>query len=226
PKLHIKPKKPKYEEVEETSVSDKTSEHSNTEPTYWSSEEHLNKETESILTISYTLLNEKPRKMLNHEDIDNYHLSQTSLVDIIEVLVEYDEFDMDSLYEITDNELLPEASVDSDESNIEVSINSVLKNTSSDFKGFDITSEYEDLVKIITHSKFRKNVSKNIWQVQRWRNRRLLVETRQHDAPLCIKKTSSTYKSTKKTFTISPLIYLERVLNNPALMPEIIQNKK
>ncbi|CAG8773718.1 3210_t:CDS:2, partial [Gigaspora rosea] len=228
PKLRIKLKKPKYEEIEEISVSDKTSEHSNTEPTYWSSKEHLNEETESVLTTSYTLLNE------------------TSLVDIIEVPVECDEFDVNSLYEITDNELLPEASVDSGESDIEVSINSVLENTSSDFKGFDgeygpyfsnfisamiftwvtkhmvSTSEYEDLVKIITHPEFRtEDVPKNIWQVRRWRNRLPLVETRQHDVPLCMKKTLSTYKSTKKAFTISPLIHLECVLNNPALMPEM-----
>ncbi|RIB18662.1 hypothetical protein C2G38_2183997 [Gigaspora rosea] len=214
PKLRIKLKKPKYEEIKETSVSDKTSEHSNTEPTYWSSEEHLNEETESILATSYTLLNEVSifsqyimKKILDHEDINNYHLSQTSLVDIIEVPVECDEFD---------------ASVDSDESDIEVSINSVLENTFSNFKGFDATSEYEDLVKIITHPEFRtEDVPKNIWQVRRWRNRLPLVETRQHNVPLCMKKTLSTYKSTKKAFTISPLIHLERVLNNPALMPEM-----
>ncbi|CAG8767939.1 10573_t:CDS:1, partial [Gigaspora rosea] len=58
PKLHVKPKKPKYEEIEETSVSDKTSEHSNVEHAYWSSEELLNEETKSILTTSDTLLNE------------------------------------------------------------------------------------------------------------------------------------------------------------------------
>ncbi|CAG8553066.1 8312_t:CDS:2 [Gigaspora rosea] len=156
--------------------------------------------------------------MLDYEDIDNYHLSQTFLVDIIEVLVECDEFNVDSLYKITDNELLPEVSVDSDESDIEVSINSVLENMFSDFKGFDSeygpyfpnftsatiftwvpkhmvsTSEYEDLVKIITHPEFHtKDVPKNIWQVQKWRNRLPLVETSQHD----------------------------RVLNNPALMPEM-----
>ncbi|CAG8836704.1 11966_t:CDS:1, partial [Racocetra persica] len=57
PKLRIKLKKTKYEEIEETSVSDKTSEHSNVEHTYWSSEELLTEETESILITGYILLN-------------------------------------------------------------------------------------------------------------------------------------------------------------------------
>ena len=58
PKLRIKSKKTKYEEIKKTSVSDKSSEHSNSEYTYWSSEEYLNEETESILATSHTLLNE------------------------------------------------------------------------------------------------------------------------------------------------------------------------
>ncbi|RIB30320.1 hypothetical protein C2G38_2026936 [Gigaspora rosea] len=122
--------------------------------------------------------------MLDYEDIDNYHLSQTFLVDIIEVLVECDEFNVDSLYKITDNELLPEVSVDSDESDIEVSINSVLENMFSDFKGFD--SEYGPYFPNFTSATIFTWVPKHM-----------------------------------KAFTISPLIHLERVLNNPALMPEM-----
>ena len=39
--------------------------------------------------------------------------------------------------------------------------------------------------------------------------------------PLCIQQTPSTYKSTKKAYTISPLTYLERILNNPVLMSKM-----
>ncbi|CAG8707767.1 7733_t:CDS:2, partial [Cetraspora pellucida] len=64
------------------------------------------------------------------------------------------------------------------------------------------TSTYEDLVKIITHSKFRKD-----------------------DVPFVL-------TSTKKAFTISLLEHLERILNNPAITsklyfsPGIIKNEK
>jgi len=34
-------------------------------------------------------------------------------------------------------------------------------------------------------------------------------------------KTPSTYASTRKAFTISPLTYLERVLKNPSLLPKM-----
>ncbi|RIB16265.1 hypothetical protein C2G38_2038713 [Gigaspora rosea] len=138
------------------------------------------------------------------------------------------------------------ASVDSDESNTEVSTNSVLENIASDFKGFDSeyepylsnfisamiftwvtkhmvsTSEYEDFAKIVTHPEFQKeDVPMNIWQVRRWRNRLPLAETRQHNVPLCMNKTPSTYEATKKAFTILLLIHLERILNNPVLMPKM-----
>ncbi|CAG8734093.1 10446_t:CDS:2, partial [Cetraspora pellucida] len=68
----------------------------------------------------------------------------TSSANIIEVPVDYEESDVDSLYEITDNELLSEASVDSNEFNIEVLTNSVLGKMSSDFKEFDIRSVIVD----------------------------------------------------------------------------------
>ncbi|CAG8546245.1 2234_t:CDS:2 [Cetraspora pellucida] len=72
--------------------------------------------------------------MLDYKSINSYHLLQTSLADIIEVLVNYEKSDMDSLYEITDNKLLFKVLVDSNEFDIEVSTNSVLENMSSDFK--------------------------------------------------------------------------------------------
>ncbi|CAG8564932.1 9025_t:CDS:1 [Dentiscutata erythropus] len=76
--------------------------------------------------------------MLDCEDINNYHLLQILLADIIEVPVKCDKSDADSLYKITNNELLTEASVDSDKSAIEGSINSILENMSSDSDESDI----------------------------------------------------------------------------------------
>ena len=84
------------------------------------------------------------------------------------------------------------------------------------------TSAYEDLAKILVHSKFQKqDVTTNIRQIRKWRDRLPLVKVRKHDLPLCIQKTPSTYASTKNAYTISPLTYLERVLNNPLLMPNM-----
>ncbi|CAG8647619.1 15312_t:CDS:2 [Cetraspora pellucida] len=123
--------------LNKTILSDKSSEHNNSEYTYWFFEEHLNEETESILATRYTLLNEINIKMLDYEGINNYYLLQTSLANIIKVLINYEESDIDSLYEITDNELLSETSVNSDESDIEVLTNNVLENMTSDFKEFD-----------------------------------------------------------------------------------------
>ncbi|CAG8786354.1 2250_t:CDS:1, partial [Racocetra persica] len=59
----------------------------------------------------------------------------------IEIQIDYNESNVDLLYEITDNELLSKTSVDSDESDIEASTNCILGNMFSDFKGFD--GEYE-----------------------------------------------------------------------------------
>ena len=84
------------------------------------------------------------------------------------------------------------------------------------------TAAYEDLAKILTHPEFRKeDVTKNIRKIQTWQNRLPLVKVRKHDLPLCVQKTPSTYASTKNAYTISPLTYLERVLNNPLLMPNM-----
>ncbi|KAF0484407.1 hypothetical protein F8M41_023009 [Gigaspora margarita] len=160
----------------------------NVEHAYWSSEELLNEETESILTAGDILLNEV-------------------------IPVDYDESNVESLYEITDSELLSEASVDSDESDTEASTNSVLENMASDFKGFD--GEYGP--------NFSNFTSATIftWVTKHMRNRLPLAEARQHNVPLCMNKTPSTYEATKKMFTISPLIHLEHILNNPVLMPKM-----
>ena len=84
------------------------------------------------------------------------------------------------------------------------------------------TSAYEDLAKILTHPEYRKeDVTTNICQIRKWRNRLPLVRVRKHDVPLCSKQTPSTCTSTKNAFTISPLTYLERILNNPALMTKM-----
>ena len=84
------------------------------------------------------------------------------------------------------------------------------------------TSAYEDLAKILTHPEYRKeDVTVNIRQIRKWRNRLPLVRICKHDVPLCSKRTPSTYTSTKNAFTISSLTYLERILNNPALMTKM-----
>ena len=95
------------------------------------------------------------------------------------------------------------------------------------------TSAYEDLAKILMHPEFQKDdVTKNIRQIRKWRNRLPLVKVRKHDVPLCIQRTPSTSTSTKQAFTISPLTYLERILKNPFLMskmyfgPGIVANEK
>jgi len=95
------------------------------------------------------------------------------------------------------------------------------------------TSAYEDLAKILTHPEFQKDdVTKNIRQIRKWRNRLPLVKVRKHEVPLCIQRTPFTSTSTKQAFTISPLTYLERILKNPFLMskmyfgPGIVANEK
>ncbi|CAG8579124.1 9414_t:CDS:2, partial [Dentiscutata heterogama] len=95
------------------------------------------------------------------------------------------------------------------------------------------TSAYEDLAKIITHPKFRKeDVIGNIRRMRKWRYRLPLLTVRQHDVPICSQKAPSALASSKKAFTISPLTYLERILNNPAITPKlyfgpgVIKNEK
>jgi hypothetical protein len=84
------------------------------------------------------------------------------------------------------------------------------------------TSAYEDLAKILKHPKFQKeDITSNIRQIRKWRNRLPLVKVNKHDVPLCSQRTPSTCTSTKSAFTISPLTYLERILKNPILMPKM-----
>ncbi|CAG8700082.1 4161_t:CDS:2, partial [Funneliformis caledonium] len=78
----------------------------------------------------------------------------------------------------------------------EVSMNNdILEGESSNFKGFNgeyATSAYKDFIKILTYSEYRKE-----------------------------NRIPFTYASTKQAFTISLLIYLEHILNNPILMPKM-----
>ena len=84
------------------------------------------------------------------------------------------------------------------------------------------TTAYEDLVKILAHSDYRKeDVITNIRRIRKWRNRLPLLRVHQHDVPTCKEQTPSTVASTKKALTISPLAHLERILNNPMLMPKM-----
>ncbi|RIB03818.1 hypothetical protein C2G38_2223993 [Gigaspora rosea] len=109
PKLRVKSKKVKYED-EKTSVSDEVSEHSNAENISLPSEESSVEETEILSNA-------------------NYNSPETSLIDTMDASIDYDESDVDLIYEIMKNEQLPddmEASIDSyesDKSDVEDSTN-------------------------------------------------------------------------------------------------------
>ncbi|RIA80690.1 hypothetical protein C1645_838254, partial [Glomus cerebriforme] len=61
----------------------------------------------------------------------------------------------------------------------------ILEEESSDFRGFDAISAYEDLAKILTHLKFQKeDVSTNIRQIYKWRDRLPLAKVHKHDVPI------------------------------------------
>ncbi|GBC46847.2 hypothetical protein GLOIN_2v1880882 [Rhizophagus irregularis DAOM 181602=DAOM 197198] len=136
--------------------------------------------------------------------------------------------------------------VEEDEEDDSMNNSDVLEEESSNFEGFDSeygpyfpnftstmifiwitkhmisTSAYEDLAKILTHPEYRKeDITKNIRQIRKWRDRLPLVKVRKHDVPLSMQRTPSTYASTKKAFTISPLTHLERILKNPLIMPKM-----
>ncbi|RIB30475.1 hypothetical protein C2G38_2026819 [Gigaspora rosea] len=84
------------------------------------------------------------------------------------------------------------------------------------------TLAYEDLVKILKHPEYqKKDVTTNIRQIRKWRYRLPLAQIHKHNMPLCMKRTPSTYESTKMVFTISPLTHIEHILNNPVLMPKM-----
>ena len=61
----------------------------------------------------------------------------------------------------------------------------------------------------------------NVRQIRKWRDRLPLAKIRKHDVPICMQQVPSTCESSKKAFTISPLTHLERILNNPALVPKM-----
>ncbi|CAG8773156.1 27546_t:CDS:2, partial [Gigaspora margarita] len=117
-------KKIKYEE--ETFASDEVSEYSNTENISLPSEESSVEETKILSNTNYISL-------------------ETSLVNTMEVSIDYKESDMDSIYKIMNNKQLPdntEASIDSyesDKTNVEDSTNDVLEDMSSEFKGDFLT---------------------------------------------------------------------------------------
>ncbi|GES96278.1 hypothetical protein GLOIN_2v1880882 [Rhizophagus clarus] len=102
----------------------------------------------------------------------------------------------------------------SEDSGIYDNLDEVLEEFSLDFEGFDgeyATSAYEDLAKILKHPKYqKKDVTTNICQIQKWRDRLPLAKVRKYDVPLSMHKTPSTYASTKKAFTISPLTHLKQ----------------
>ncbi|CAG8560398.1 12892_t:CDS:2, partial [Cetraspora pellucida] len=177
PKLHIKSKKTKYEDIEETSVSDETAENSNAESI------GLHSEVETTI---------------DNENVNNCQPSYKPLVDTMEVLIDYS---VNPTYDIIGNEqLLDIANIpeDNEESDVtEFSISDVLEDSDeSDFtkvsetdlavvKKSNSTSTYEDLVKILKHPKFkREDVSTNIRQIWKWRNRLPLVKVVQHNVPL------------------------------------------
>ncbi|CAG8723761.1 9434_t:CDS:2, partial [Acaulospora morrowiae] len=95
------------------------------------------------------------------------------------------------------------------------------------------TTAYEDLVKIITHFNYcKEDVVKNIRRIRKWRSRLPLLKVCQHNIPIYKQQTPSTVVSTKKAFTISPLVHLKRILNNPTLVskmyfgPGVIEEEK
>ncbi|CAG8754804.1 18868_t:CDS:2, partial [Gigaspora rosea] len=203
-----------HEETEET-LSDKFSDndHDDTENVTLSSEENIIERTESSSIISYISSNEKPGKTRD-ENLDNYQPSYRPLSDILDLLEEASiESDSDSIYNHRNDE-------HSESDTIEV--DNVLEDMTSDFEGFESeygpyfpnftsamffiwitkhmisTLAYEDLVKILKHPEYqKKDVTTNIRQIRKWRYRLPLAQIHKHNMPLCMKRTPSTYESTK-----------------------------
>jgi hypothetical protein len=57
--------------------------------------------------------------------------------------------------------------------------------------------------------------------MRKWRDWLPLAKIHKHDVPICTRQTPSTCEPFKKAFIISPLTHLERILNNPALIPKM-----
>ncbi|CAG8823038.1 3105_t:CDS:2, partial [Gigaspora margarita] len=141
PKLCVKPKKIRHEETEKT-LSDKFSDDHDTENVILSSGESIIEGTESSSIISYISSNEKPGKACD-ENLDNYQPSYRPLADILDILeeasIDYDESDLDSIYDSRNDEQLfddMEVLTDSDESNT-IEVDDVLEDMFSDFEGFE-----------------------------------------------------------------------------------------
>ncbi|CAB4423898.1 unnamed protein product [Rhizophagus irregularis] len=211
PKLRIKAKKLYDNNVEETFTSDNILEYSKIEDVSPPSGE---------LAASYVSLNEQ--QILNHENTDPY-ISRPLLDNVEEMIMNLMFLNIE---EGLDNSVLEEGSFDFEGFSGEYGPYFPNFTSSMIFiwitKHMISTSAYEDLTKILTHPKFRKeDIITNIRQIRKWRNRLPLAKVNEHSVPLSKYRTPSTYESTKKAFTISPLIHLERILNNPILMPKM-----
>ncbi|CAG8747306.1 hypothetical protein C2G38_2030522 [Gigaspora rosea] len=136
PKLCIKSKKTNYEEIKKTSVSDESLGHDNVENINLSSEAILNEETGNFSI-------EKPQKIIDYANINNYQSSCGPLADDIDVSVDYgmnlldDEVPVDSEeFDVTEV-LVDDVLEDSDESNF---TDDVLEDMTTEFEEFN--SEY------------------------------------------------------------------------------------
>ncbi|CAG8536215.1 23057_t:CDS:2, partial [Racocetra persica] len=90
----------------------------------------------------------------------------------------------------------------------------ILEEESSKFEGFDR--------EIFKYPNFcKEDVVTNIRCFCKWRYKLPFLQVRQHNVLIYEQKAPSTLSSTKKAFVISPLAYLERVLNNLTLMSKM-----
>ncbi|PKC54996.1 hypothetical protein RhiirA1_446940 [Rhizophagus irregularis] len=244
PKLRVRAtRKLRATEEDKSFISDNISGHDNTDdiPEYNDTEYISNfrgntGEAESLPEMT----NEEFKQQLPEHNMDindNYQPSDIDTTDTTEeILMKNIDDSHRSLLDI----------VEEDEEDDSMNNSDVLEEESSNFEGFDSeygpyfpnftstmifiwitkhmisTSAYEDLAKILTHPEYRKeDITKNIRQIRKWRDRLPLVKVRKHDVPLSMQRTPSTYASTKKAFTISPLTHLERILKNPLIMPKM-----
>ncbi|GES99006.1 hypothetical protein GLOIN_2v1880882 [Rhizophagus clarus] len=250
PKLRIRSKKTLYDEG--PSTSDNILERRKMED--------INPSFEELETANYIQLkSSSEQQMHDHEVLINEDVNNLADTDDDNIFSAEGNIPADN-YEPKESGIEERSVLDDDkseDSGIYDDLDEVLEEFSLDFEGFDgeygpyfpnftsamiyiwitkhmiSTSAYEDLAKILKHPKYRKeDVTTNIRQIRKWRDRLPLAKVRKHDVPLSMHKTPSTYASTKKAFTISPLTHLERVLNNPLLMskmyfgPGIIVNEK
>ncbi|CAG8552274.1 7392_t:CDS:2 [Gigaspora margarita] len=82
------------------------------------------------------------------------------------------------------------------------------------------TTAYEELAKILKHPDFRpEHVVANIRRFRKWRNRLPLLKVWSHTVPISRQHTPSNSVSTKPTYSIMPVDYIESILNNPTIAP-------